>query len=184
MLPNNILRLVALNTTRRNELLGQFKYKPASEQSFNGEIIILDDWRTKNLVPVIIPQLKGIEGAGLSCRFLMHKRAAASLQAIFKEIEERNLLDRIKEWGGCYCPRLIRGSTSALSSHSWGAAVDINQSYNGLGKEPLPAGVEGSVAELVPIFAKHGWFWGGWFTHRLDGMHFEWCGDDPEGGGA
>ncbi|NRA35694.1 MAG: M15 family metallopeptidase, partial [Polyangiaceae bacterium] len=32
---------------------------------------------------------------------------------------------------------------------------------------------EGSVRELVTIAEEHGFYWGGFFSTRPDGMHFE-----------
>jgi len=38
---------------------------------------------------------------------------------------------------------------------------------------PALVGQKGSVRELVPIANENGFFWGGHFNDRLDGMHFE-----------
>jgi hypothetical protein len=32
---------------------------------------------------------------------------------------------------------------------------------------------KGSVRELVPIASEQGWYWGGHYQSRKDGMHFE-----------
>ena len=67
---------------------------------------------------------------------------------------------------------MIRGSTRTPSNHSFATAFDINAAWNGLGREPAARGEKGSVRELVPIFEKWGFRWGGNFRRR-DGMHFE-----------
>ena len=54
-----------------------------------------------------------------------------------------------------------------------GTAFDINVAWNGLGVQPALLGQKGSVRELVEIAFEHGFIWGGWFTNRPDGMHFE-----------
>jgi hypothetical protein len=51
--------------------------------------------------------------------------------------------------------------------------MDINVAWNGLGRQPAFVGQKGSVRELVPAAEKHGFYWGGFFASRPDGMHFE-----------
>jgi hypothetical protein len=70
-------------------------------------------------------------------------------------------------------PRFIRGSHSVLSNHAYGTAFDINAPWNALGVRPALVGKPGSVRELVPLAAEHGFAWGGHFRTRPDGMHFE-----------
>ena len=62
-----------------------------------------------------------------------------------------------------------------LSTHSWGAAIDLNVPWNGYGAVPAALGAHGSVRELVPIFESEGFAWGGYFKPQsiADGMHFE-----------
>ena len=60
-----------------------------------------------------------------------------------------------------------------LSNHAFGTAFDINVPFNPLGARPALIGKQGSVRELVPIANEHGFFWGGHFGKRPDGMHFE-----------
>jgi len=60
-----------------------------------------------------------------------------------------------------------------LSNHAFGSAFDINASFNALGVEPARVGDRGCVRELVTIANDHGFYWGGHFAKRPDGMHFE-----------
>jgi hypothetical protein len=69
------------------------------------------------------------------------------------------------DYGGCFVPRVIRGGSS-LSHHTWGSAIDINVSTNGLGRPPQ------QDPRLVTAFERAGFVWGGRFL-RPDGMHFE-----------
>ena len=45
--------------------------------------------------------------------------------------------------------------------------------WNGLGARPALRGQEGSVRELVKTAERYGFYWGGFFAKRPDGMHFE-----------
>ena len=71
---------------------------------------------------------------------------------------------------GMLCCRLVRGSNSSISNHSWGTAIDIriNGILDGYGNNSVQYG----LTLLAPIFNKHGWFWGATFR-KEDGMHFE-----------
>jgi hypothetical protein len=60
-----------------------------------------------------------------------------------------------------------------LSNHAWGTAFDINVQWNGLGITPAFRNEAGSVRDLVEIAYQNGFYWGGWFKSRQDGMHFE-----------
>jgi hypothetical protein len=61
----------------------------------------------------------------------------------------------------------------AVVSNSWGTAFDINAKWNYLGARPALVGERGCVRELVEIANAQGWFWGGHYPDRKDGMHFE-----------
>ena len=89
--------------------------------------------------------------------------------------------------GGSYVPRCIAGTTR-LSVHSFGIAVDINPQYGGYWQYGLPHGMSEEQIrqkkislvyknripiEIVKVFEKHGFIWGGNWYH-FDGMHFEY----------
>ena len=72
---------------------------------------------------------------------------------------------------GSYNYRAIRGSTTTLSNHSSGTAIDINWD-----KHPLAAEGTVSAAAAAGIRAKSkelGLRWGGDYRGRKDEMHFE-----------
>jgi hypothetical protein len=85
--------------------------------------------------------------------------------------------------GGCYVPRFNRltpnSSIGFLSRHTWGQAVDTNTVGSCQGCAPPdfadPVRKPGGC-DLVRIFRKHGFAWGGNFL-TPDGMHFEWVGE-------
>jgi hypothetical protein len=98
-------------------------------------------------------------------------------EALLEDWDRQGLLGLILTWDGDYYPRFIRGSRTNLSNHSYGSAFDINREYNRLGATPALAGERGSVRELVQLANKHGFYWGGHYNHRKDGMHFEYVGE-------
>ncbi len=140
----------------------------------------------ENVVPVLVPQLEGINdvrtdalqasGAKFNGKVKFFKPAHAQLLAAFAEIEKAGLKSRLISIAGSFNPRLQKkkngGFVQTPSNHSFGTSLDINSDFNGQGTKPPAAGKKGSVRELVPIFEKHGFRWGGLFP-TPDGMHFE-----------
>ncbi len=107
--------------------------------------------------------------------FDVHELALPHFQAVFGEIVANQLESCLVSFGGCAVARHIgRDPDKRLSSHTWGIAIDLNETVNPLGATPPPAGAPGSVIALVPLFNKHGFAWGGHFKNSApDGMHFE-----------
>jgi hypothetical protein len=172
--------------TTKHSVVGTVRWLPPSPMKKGGPIKLLDNWDEKNITAVMIRQLAGVPtyGGRFSGKVPWYKPAAGQLRRAWEEIEERGLLSRVLFWGGSFVPRLIRGSTHTPSNHAFGTAFDINVRWNGLGVTPPPAGMRGSVRELVPTFEKHGFGWGGNYTRRPDGMHFELERLGPPQGGA
>jgi hypothetical protein len=102
-----------------------------------------------------------------------HKLAAAQLTGLWTDWDNAGLLNRILTFDGAFVARFIRGSTTTLSNHAFGTAFDINAAENPLGARPALVGQRGSTRELVSIANKWGFYWGGHFGSRPDGMHFE-----------
>ena len=74
---------------------------------------------------------------------------------------------------GMLCARLVRGSATSISNHSWGTAIDLT--LNGVLDTRGDKWVQGGLAQIAPIFNRNGWYWGAGFRTE-DAMHFE-CGD-------
>jgi len=165
--------LSPVNQASRERLFGKFSYVP-SPSAVNPEgIQITDDWAKTNIDWVEIPQLRGVQGAPKDGRIQFHVKAAAQLQALWAAWEKAGLLPLVLSYGGSWVPRFIRGSRSVLSNHSWGTAFDVNVAWNGLGAVPALVGAKGSVRRLVPLAVEHGFYWGGFYQNRPDGMHLE-----------
>ena len=90
---------------------------------------------------------------------------AAEFHKLIEPIDEGSLDD----WGYCY--REIRGSSTNLSNHSSGTAIDLNSTKHPLGKMgtfPIE-----KVPMIRALAKKYGLIWGGDFRSRKDEMHFE-----------
>jgi len=102
-------------------------------------------------------------------------KAVNSLTDIMTEIKTArpDIHDALAS-AGMLCARFVRGSNVSISNHSWGTAVDLTLDGNldrrgdGLCQQGL--------AEIAPIFSRHGWFWGAGFRTE-DAMHFEVADD-------
>lgn len=167
--------LKPVTEARRKKLFGEFDYEPAPTRGNPEKILITDGWDRTNIKTVSIPQLKGISvfGKPSSGRMRFHTKAAEQLKALWAAWEAEGLLPLILSYDGSYTPRFIRGSQTHLSNHAYGSAFDINAYWNRLGTVPALLGEKGSVRELAAIANEHGFYWGGHFKARPDGMHFE-----------
>lgn len=161
----------SISVSERQKLFGKFRYRPASTIHNPEAIKITDSWVQDNLKKVIIPQLETVAGSTGVVYF--HKKAEKQLIKLFQDWEDAGLSHLILGWAGSWSPRFIRGSRTILSNHAWATAFDINVPWNYLGTQPALKGKKGSVRELVPIANNNGFYWGGHFSGRPDGMHFE-----------
>ena len=105
------------------------------------------------------------EHGAIPKRLYCNKDLVPFLEKAFRNVNERELADQIKTWGGCFNIRNIRGRTTP-SLHSWGIAVDFNEAWNRLGMKPTMS------PELVKCFTDAGFDWGGVWS-RPDGMHMQ-----------
>jgi hypothetical protein len=166
------------SNSQRMALFGHFDFVPAPLPHDPEHIRILGSWIHDNIIDVPVPQLRRTRVPNAPATIAFHRLAAAQLQALWQAWEDANLLDLILTWDDSFNPRfkrgLANGGLEALSNHAFGSAFDINNGdFNQLGKTPLLVGQKGSVRKLVPIANAHGFYWGGHFNTRPDGMHFE-----------
>jgi hypothetical protein len=97
--------------------------------------------------------------------------AVLSLKAVMADIRaEQPAVYRVLGTAGMLCCRLVRGSTTAISNHSWGTAIDLT--LDGVLDAYGDDKVQHGLTLIAPIFNRHGWFWGAVFR-KEDGMHFE-----------
>lgn len=153
------------------------RYGPITALGHNvdGSVTLAPPWEANQIVDFLHPLLANM---GLQ-RLRVHRMALATFQSVFDSIQAAGpaVSDRLLTCDGAYFPRHVnhsRDPSSPLSSHTFGIALDLNSAWNGYGSRPAAAGLEGSLHELVPYFAHHGFAWGGHFTGKsCDGMHFE-----------
>ena len=98
-----------------------------------------------------------------------HHKVAPSLRRILEQISKTPHAWVLKEYGGCYNNRPMRGG-STPSLHARGAAIDLAPSTNG-NREHWPSSANMPL-EVMEEFAKEGWLPAGAFWSR-DGMHFQ-----------
>jgi hypothetical protein len=73
---------------------------------------------------------------------------------------------------GTYSCRTV-ADTGEPSMHSWGSAIDINAAHADYWLWPRNGPINHIPPEVVDIFERHGFIWGGKWTH-YDTMHFEY----------
>ena len=102
------------------------------------------------------------------------------LAAISRELDDLPVEDMkyLHPLGGTYVCRTV-ADTGEPSMHSWGAAIDINTGFSDYwlwhrhAADRAPAYVNRIPQEIVTIFERHGFIWGGRWAH-FDTMHFEY----------
>ena len=72
---------------------------------------------------------------------------------------------------GMLCVRYVRGSTTNLSNHAWGSAIDIK--IGGVLTNRGSTTVQQGLVDLYPFMHAEQFFWGAGFSPTPDGMHFE-----------
>lgn len=154
----------------RQRMFGTLEYVKNPIPGNPENIKLVGDWKQRNIVLVHLPQLAGVPGFPSDCMVHFHRKGEAQLKAMVEEWATKGLIEKILSWDGAFVPRLIRGGNS-LSNHAFGTAFDINAVWNPLGQKPAIG--KGCVYDLVPIANRHGFYWGGHYQKRQDGMHFE-----------
>ncbi len=118
----------------------------------------------------------------------INRKVYTSLKAIMEEIFNLPEHFPFKVFKG-YGYRISGGSglsnCTLISAHAYGVAVDINNGqYDNdyfLGKGNDLRNKDNIYCipdEVIEIFAKHGWYWGGNFNICADTMHFQYIGLD------
>lgn len=133
----------------------------------DGTISVLWEARMASVVfPVPLPLGWDLSVRARGAR--VHSFIAAETQHVFELLAKEGLWQHLKTYDGGYAWRQQRGSTSKLSMHAFGAALDFNEATN---KQGTPGDMHPGV---VQIFEACGWTWGGRFQgSRIDPMHYQ-----------
>ncbi len=117
-------------------------------------------------------------------KLTINRKLAENVKAIFDEMYSLDIQFPVMYLRG-FSFRTIRGpglyGSNILSHHSFGAAIDINKSYNLFYKRKdrrNPNNPYTIPKEVIAVFEKYGWAWGGNFKEGLDTMHFQYLGLD------
>jgi hypothetical protein len=112
-------------------------------------------------------------------RMRCHKKVAQAFKNVFNELlssyGERKINElEINDFGGCFNYRLMRGSRTKLSAHSWGTAIDLDPNRNTLKETHKTARfARPDYKAMIDIFEKHGFASLGRLKDK-DWMHFQY----------
>lgn len=146
---------------------GRIRYEPFFKKMYGGT----ESEVRKNLVS--IPWIPGIANAKVEVNKV--NKVDEKLKAVSDELEKvrKDLHKYISKTAGTFMFRKIAG-TSRLSTHSYGIAIDINTDYSDYWQWSKNMEYKNQIPiEIVEIFEKHGFIWGGKWYH-YDTMHFEY----------
>jgi len=124
-------------------------------------------------------RMETVDWFGTKVKFSSVNGAADSLRVVCQEIKKHQNLLKYTKTAGTYNWRKISG-TNRQSAHSYGIAIDIGVAQSNYWKWDNPHKKETDKIqynnripiELVDIFERHGFIWGGRWYH-YDTMHFE-----------
>lgn len=155
----------------RREAEEFYGWNPAIYQREDGTAATA--WERDKIISIPLPaQMRFADRPVNSIR--VHHKLVGPFHDVFADIYRAALWHVVVPYGGGYVFRLIRGGES-LSMHAFGAAIDIDPVRNPLGAHPNDTymGSTPSGGEVVRIFEKHGFLWGGKFRGRSDAQHFQ-----------
>jgi len=131
----------------------------AWDEAGGGNITITNDWAKDNIITVDLPVVG---------RQAIHKKLKLVFEAVLNEIVAKGLDGEILQFG-TWCPRhKMHDPNKGLSTHSWGIACDVNWATN------MPGRVGDMNRDIIAVFEKHGFEWGGRWNYR-DDMHFQYA---------
>lgn len=137
------------------------------------------DCRAGEVVPNLVPVTWLPRSWGRTVLVTSVNGVDRRLEAVSRELDElpAHLKRFLYPIGGTYNCRTIAG-TERTSMHAWGAAIDLNTRFSDYwrwsrsGEDP-PAWRNRMPPEVVAVFERHGFIWGGRWAH-FDTMHFEY----------
>jgi D-alanyl-D-alanine carboxypeptidase len=152
---------------------GRVRYAPLYKKMYG-------DCRTGEVSANMVDVIWLPSGYGKSLRFSRINGAAAALGRVSDELDKlpQPFLAYVRPTQGTYNCRLVAG-TNRESTHGLGIAIDIAAAHSHYWQWSKPD-ADGRFSykneipwEIVEIFEKHGFVWGGKWYH-YDTMHFEY----------
>ncbi len=153
---------IVLSLPAVKERFGEFAFRPRTGRDIDIEQSFVAD----HIVEADVPLLGTVR---------CHRDIVDDLARALDEVARQGHNDWVSpsSYGGCWHPRRISSDGARLSRHAWGIAIDINVDLSMPGLGPKPPD------EVIEIFGRHGFRWGGDFL-TPDNHHFEWLGVDAE----
>jgi hypothetical protein len=118
------------------------------------------------VVPFPAPLPLGWNKAKLAKGSRVNQAIADEVAKLYSLWEREGLWPRLRTYDGGYAFRAQRGSSTKMSLHSFGAALDFNAETNQLG---TPGDMD---EKLVSVAEASSWTWGGRWK-RKDPMHWQ-----------
>ena len=106
-----------------------------------------------------------------SFKLTMLRPALDSFEEVMERLrEDEPAIHAAIGTAGALCVRHVRGRPGSVSSHAWGAAVDLTlaRDLDQMGDDATQFG----LVTIAEYFNDAGWFWGAGYD-REDSMHFE-----------
>ena len=121
----------------------------------------------------VVERMLPLGAGGLQIPVRINERLVPWMQKLLEEAADRDLLQHIHRFGGSFKLRQQRRpdgtpmqqSNGAPSTHGYGISFDINPDASGGSVHP----------DLVTLFKKYGFVWGGDFKSNPDPMHFQFA---------
>jgi hypothetical protein len=171
-------------TAPSGKIVAPFKWTWAPSDTDQDRIRILGGWPQLNITSFACEPLARWTKNRSRIVTLNHSVKEPFLK-LWEAWEKEDLLELLTEslerkgqkpaWAGGWVPRYKRGAAHDqnprnLSTHASGHAFDICPTAYPLGKAVPPEDIMHALADVAK---EHGWFWGGKFASRPDGMHFQ-----------
>lgn len=130
------------------------------------------------ITTIALPPSLGVCRAIEPCEANVNVEAAPAFSAALREVVATGLSAHITQFGTVNrrrCKDAITGGyiANCISKHSYGIAVDI-RNFADNGNWDAVVAREPQVLEVVKIFQRNGFAWGGDFGSNFDPQHLEW----------
>jgi hypothetical protein len=149
-----------------SELISQYGPPDRNYQAENCMI-----WNIVEDLPWFSNVINSATGKPVTSIFL-NKVFKDMLLKSFTAVAAAGLQGEITTFNGCYVQRDVRGSNQ-VSAHAYAAAIDLDAAIDGMVVNPTDDQRLGKwTKEFVDAMTSSGIFFGGYFEHRADPMHF------------